>query len=258
VADLRNFTTGPDLCVREAAWHAACRLRGTVLVRHDRIRMVRLGSRAHRAADVLAAIISDRGLRRGERTWGPRLRDRAPASAPKRPRMRLVSWKPLAKGSLRGFATVELPIGLKLIDCPVLVGPNGPWASLPSKPVLDRHGRQAKSDDKAIFTPVLEWRDRRIPHRSGAMLELLAVELASGIVVNELKLMTGANGPWIAMPAQKQLHHNGDPRFDATGKPIFNQIIEFADLATADRFQAMVLELICREYPEALDGRGAP
>jgi hypothetical protein len=93
-----------------------------------------------------------------------------------------------------------------------------------------------------------------MPHRSGAMLRFLAVQLASGIVVNELKLTTGANGPWIAMPAQKQFDHVGNPRFDADGKPIFNQIIEFRDHATADRFGAMVLELIRSEYTDALDG----
>jgi hypothetical protein len=39
------------------------------------------------------------------------LRERA-----ERPRMRLVSWKALVKGTLRGFATVEpLPIELKLL-----------------------------------------------------------------------------------------------------------------------------------------------
>jgi hypothetical protein len=59
------------------------------------------------------------------------------------------------------------------------------------------------------------------------------------------------------MPAQK-LDRDGNPRFDANGKPIFNQIIEFADRATADRFQAMVPELICREHPDALDEGRAP
>jgi hypothetical protein len=47
--------------------------------------------------------------------WGAML-DANPARAAERPRMRLVSWKLMAKGSLCGFATVELPIGLKLID----------------------------------------------------------------------------------------------------------------------------------------------
>jgi hypothetical protein len=40
------------------------------------------------------------------------------------------------------FATVELPIGLKLIDCAVFVGTNGAWARPPAKPQLDKDGRQ--------------------------------------------------------------------------------------------------------------------
>ena len=60
------------------------------------------------------------------------------AAAAQRPKMRLVLWKPIAKGSLRGFVTVELPIGLKLIDCAVFVATKGAWASLPAKPQLDK------------------------------------------------------------------------------------------------------------------------
>jgi hypothetical protein len=106
-------------------------------------------------------------LRRGEAaTWG-----HPPSSD--RPRMRLISWKPLIKGSLRGFVSVELPIGLKLIDCPVLIGPNGPWASLPSKPVLDREGRHARPDGKPQFAPVLEWRSRELGDRFSAAVVAL-------------------------------------------------------------------------------------
>jgi hypothetical protein len=77
-------------------------------------------------------------LRRGEAaTWGAR-----PAPVPERPRMRLVTWKPLIKDSLHGFATVELPIGLNLIDCAVFVGTNGAWARPTAKPQLDKDGRQ--------------------------------------------------------------------------------------------------------------------
>jgi hypothetical protein len=87
--------------------------------------------------------------------WGPR----------PRPSMRLMSWKPVTKGALRGFATVELPIGLTLIDCPVLVGPNGAWAALPTKPVLDRDGKHAKPGGKGQYAPVVEWRDRELADR---------------------------------------------------------------------------------------------
>jgi hypothetical protein len=81
------------------------------------------------------------------------------------PRTRLVAWKPVTKGALRGFATVELPIGLKLIDCPVLVGPNGAWATLPSKPVLDSDGKQLKPGGKAQYTAIMQWRDRDLTDR---------------------------------------------------------------------------------------------
>jgi hypothetical protein len=84
------------------------------------------------------------------------------------------------------------------------------------------------------------------------MLAFLSVELASGIIVNGLRLMTGTSGLWIAMPSQKQLDRDGNPRLDVNGKPQFNQFIEFRDRATADRFNAMVIELVRAKYPEAL------
>jgi len=56
---------------------------------------------------------SEAGLRRGETAaWCLHPRTRAPQW----PRMRLVSRKSIAKRNLRGFATVELPIGLKLVE----------------------------------------------------------------------------------------------------------------------------------------------
>jgi hypothetical protein len=93
------------------------------------------------------------------------------------------------------------------------------------------------------------------PHRSGATLAFLSIELASGMIVNRLRLMTGPSGPWIAMPSQKQLDGDGNPRLDASGKPLFNQIIEFRDRATTDRFTVMVIELVRARYPEVLEGR---
>jgi hypothetical protein len=70
---------------------------------------------------------------RNRATWGDR---------PDRPRMRLVAWRPVTKGALRGFATVELPIGLKIHDCPVFTSHGKTWATLPGKPQIDKEGRQ--------------------------------------------------------------------------------------------------------------------
>ena len=88
--------------------------------------------------------------------------------------MRLIGFKPLVKGSLRGFATVQLPIGLTIEDCPVLVGRNGAWAALPAKPVLDREGRQVKPDGKPQYVAILKWRDRDLSDRfSAAVVDLV-------------------------------------------------------------------------------------
>ena len=90
-------------------------------------------------------------------------------------RMRLISFKPLTKGSLRGFANVELPNGLRITDCPVLVSGNGKaWATLPSKPVLDRDGRHAKPDGKPQYAAILEWKTRDLSDGfSTAVIELI-------------------------------------------------------------------------------------
>jgi hypothetical protein len=80
--------------------------------------------------------------------------------------MALVAWRRLAKGTLRGFASVELPIGLRLIDCPVYVGKSGAFAALPSKPRIDKEGRKRTDPNgKPAYAPVLEWRSRALRER---------------------------------------------------------------------------------------------
>lgn len=85
-------------------------------------------------------------------------------AAPQRS-LRLVSWKPLVKGSLRGFATIQLPIGLRFFDCPVLVSSGKAWAMLPSKPILNPEGRHSAPNRKPQYTPVAEWHDKAISQR---------------------------------------------------------------------------------------------
>ena len=119
-------------------------------------------------------------LRRAEgATWGPR-----PGAQPANRAERPVGWKPLVKGTLRGFANVELPIGLRLIDCPIFVGPNGPGAAPPSKPVLDCEGRQARPSGKPQFAPVVEGRNRGLADRFSATV-LALVEGTHPAVLSE-------------------------------------------------------------------------
>jgi hypothetical protein len=78
-------------------------------------------------------------------------------------RMSLVAWRPLVKGSLRGFATVRLPIGMVIRDCPVNESHGKFWAGLPAKPQIDREGRILRDDrGKTAYTAVLEWESRKL------------------------------------------------------------------------------------------------
>jgi hypothetical protein len=91
--------------------------------------------------------------------------DRPPAR-----QLRLISWRPLARGALCGFCTVELlPLGLRIIDCPVLVSHGRAWCALPAKIQLDNTGRQ-KTDTagKPLYAAVLQWRSRELGDRFSA------------------------------------------------------------------------------------------
>lgn len=81
------------------------------------------------------------GVARSRFTKARKVTGEPSAGASARPRLRLVEGKPLAKGALRGFVSVELPIGLTIREMPVLVGNNGPWVSLSGKPQIDGSGQ---------------------------------------------------------------------------------------------------------------------
>jgi hypothetical protein len=83
------------------------------------------------------------------------------------PLIRLLSFHPLTKGALCGFATIEIiSCGLRMRDLPVLVGRNGAWANLSSKPQIDKDGRQKiGADGKPAYAAILEWRDRDLANR---------------------------------------------------------------------------------------------
>ena len=78
--------------------------------------------------------------------------------------MRLVGWRALRSGKLYGFAEIELPIGLRIAEIPVLSGSEGPWAALPGRPELDRDNRTVRTgaDGKPVYRDLLSWRTRRL------------------------------------------------------------------------------------------------
>ncbi len=90
---------------------------------------------------------------------------------------RILDWRPLRKNSLLGFASVELPSGMTISDVVILTGANGPWASPPAKPLIDRTGAVVKGPNgKVSYVPIIgfstkERRNAFSDHVVGALRE---------------------------------------------------------------------------------------
>jgi hypothetical protein len=54
---------------------------------------------------------------------------------------------------------LELPIGLRLIDCPVLISHGKACARLRSKPVIGRH---AQANGKGQWAPIAKWANKTL------------------------------------------------------------------------------------------------
>jgi hypothetical protein len=101
-------------------------------------------------------------------TWGEK-----PASEEPRG-LALKEWRRVVKGALRGFATVELPNGLTIIDCPVFSSNGKTWATFPSRPVLDQNGQHTKLDNgKPQYAAILKWPNRDLTDRFSAAVVAL-------------------------------------------------------------------------------------
>jgi DNA-binding cell septation regulator SpoVG len=123
--------------------------------------------------------------------------------------------------------------------------PNAPMTASCATRLSDEHGNRRAAADAA---------EEMTPHRSGALIGFCSVQLPSGIIVNDVRILTGKSGLWCAMPAQKQICQDGNPRLDGNNKPIYSPFVEFVDRATADRFGAMVLDLVRRAHPDEIRG----
>jgi hypothetical protein len=90
----------------------------------------------------------------------------------------LLAWKPITKGSLRGFARVRLGKALIIHDVPVLSSNGRAWVALPGKLVINVEGTVARDEKgKQRYIPILEWADRAAGDRfSAAVLAAIRAE----------------------------------------------------------------------------------
>ena len=104
----------------------------------------------------------------------------------------------------------------------------------------------------ASAAKIRRWQPFR--NAAGTVLGYLDVELPSGMVINGSKLMVGPNGKhWVAMPSERQLDRDGNPRLDDNGKQLWSPIVEFATRDARGRFSELVLAALRQQYPGAFD-----
>ena len=92
--------------------------------------------------------------------------------------VKILDWRPLTKGALRGFAKIEMPSGMIISDVTVLTGANGPGASPPSKPQIGRDGTVMKDQTGKIkYTPIIEFTSKEVRDRwSAQVIEALRAQ----------------------------------------------------------------------------------
>src|SRR6516162_2987052 len=89
---------------------------------------------------------------------------------------------------------------------------------------------------------------------TGTVLGFFSIELPSGLIINDAKLMVGRAGKyWVALPAIKLTGKDGNPRLDPTGSSLWNPIVAFASRDARDRFNELVLTALRRQHPGAFD-----
>jgi hypothetical protein len=79
-----------------------------------------------------------------------------------RPFVSLLSWKPVQRNSLRGFASVRLGRALKISDVAIHCSHGTRYVQLPSKPMIDTASGTILRNDKGKvrYVPLLEWLDK--------------------------------------------------------------------------------------------------
>ncbi|WP_114910734.1 hypothetical protein [Acidibrevibacterium fodinaquatile] len=75
-------------------------------------------------------------------------------------------WKPLRRGTLRGFVTVSMPSGMIVREVSIGQSHGRAWAMPPSKPMIDRNGCVMLDDaGRRRYSPVIEFISKSVRDR---------------------------------------------------------------------------------------------
>ena len=79
--------------------------------------------------------------------------------------MKCVNWKPLARGSLVGFADLQMDSGLVLLGCTLHAANGRRWVNPPSRPMLDADRKPIVEGGKVQYSAVVDFTDKKIRYR---------------------------------------------------------------------------------------------
>ena len=95
---------------------------------------------------------------------------------------------------------------------------------------------------------ILDWR----PMRRNALIGFAKIELPSGMVIADVTILTGANGPWASPPSKPMIGRDGIAIKDDAGKIKYSAVIDFVSKELRDRFSNVVIAALRAAHPEAL------
>lgn len=98
----------------------------------------------------------------------------------------------------------------------------------------------------AIKFLILEWREMR----RNSLLGFARVELPSGMILNDVTIMSGDRGPWASPPSKPMIGRDGTVMKDGSGKTKYSPIIEFSSKDLRDRWSESVIDAMRDAHPE--------
>jgi hypothetical protein len=90
----------------------------------------------------------------------------------------------------------------------------------------------------------------------GSLRAFANVELPSGLIINDVAVFVGKNGPFCGLPNKPLLDSAGTLKRDVNSRPAHVPILAWRDRDLASRFSAAVIALILAKYPTAMDDGG--
>jgi hypothetical protein len=87
---------------------------------------------------------------------------------------KILDWRPVVKGSLRGFAKVQFPSGTILLDVRLMYTRDW-WVAPPSRPMIGRDGTVLRdANGKIRYSEIIEFASKEIRNRwSAAIVDAL-------------------------------------------------------------------------------------